>query len=55
MKSERPLLYNENRGGEQLDAENPERSSCGLSDSESFVDERQRKSLLIIRIGGDWK
>lgn len=55
MKSERSLLYNQNRGEEQLDAENPETSSCGFPDSKSLVDERQRKSLLIIRIGGGGK
>lgn len=43
------------RGEEQLGAENPETSSCEFPDSKSFVDERQRKSLLIIRIGGGWK
>lgn len=47
--------YNQNRGEEQLDAENPETSSCGFPDSKSLVDKRQRKSLLIIRIGGGWK
>lgn len=56
MKSETPLLYNqlEQRRG-AVRCRNPETSSCGFPDSKSFVDARQRKSMLIISIGGGWK
>lgn len=55
IKSETSLFHNQEKQAvrleEQLDGECPETGRCRFPDSKILVDEQQRKSLLIIRVG----